>query len=332
MENIVKSFLITFAVFVLSAFPVCAQKGKIVKSLTKGTAQSASHLAPSVGTSTKILAETGVEASVATGVKTTPVSSQSVFQIPAELTPPPTILQRVVKKHKRLLIGTQVSLGVPLRAAVERAYRLGVPLRAPVERAYRLGAQPEKHIRKLPLLEAKSFLTPDLQELFVTAEQRALPSPRQPFAVRPQLIFRGLALAPENTAPAIRNILENGLRLKDVGHHAANHTSSLAAGINVKAATLAAKPVTNLTADPFAAADWAKRRAYENSTLVVVVVNSSARGEIIQFSWDIPAEEINSVIALLNVNGQKTWCKVEVAGEGFKITPFEVDFEFPAAK
>ena len=65
---------------------------------------------------------------------------------------------------------------------------------------------------------------------------------------------------------------------------------------------------------------------------MVVVVNSSARGEIIQFSWDIPAEEINSVIALLNVNGQKTWCKVEVAGEGFKITPFEVDFEFPAAK
>ena len=318
MRNIVKSFLITFAVFVLSAFPVCAQKGKIVKSLTKGTAQSASHLAPSVGTSTKILAETGVEASVATGVKTTPVASQRVFQIPAELTPPPTVLQRVVNDHKRLLIGTQVSLGVPLRAAVERAYRLG--------------AQPEKHIRKLPLLEAKSFLTPDLQELFVTAEQRALPSPRQPFAVRPQLIFRGLALAPENTAPAIRNILENGLRLKDVGHHATNHTSSLAAGVNVKAATLAAKPVTNLTADPFAAADWAKRRAYENSTLVVVVVNSSARGEIIQFSWDIPAEEINSVIALLNVNGQKTWCKVEVAGEGFKITPFEVDFEFPAAK
>ena len=317
MRNIVKSFLITLAVFALSTLPVCAQKSKIAKQLGKGATQSASNLAPSVGTATKILAEKGAQASVSAAVKSVP-STTPVFQIPPELTPPPTVLQRVVNNHKRLVIGTQVSLGVPLRTAVERAYRLG--------------AQPEKHIRKLPLLEAKSFLTPDLQELFVTAEQRALPSPRQPFAVRPQLIFRGLALSPENTAPAIRNILENGLRLKDVGHHATNRTSSLAAGVNVKAATLAAKPVTNLTEDPFAAADWAKRRAYENSTLVVVVVNSSARGEIIQFSWDIPAEEINSVIALLNVNGQKTWCKVEVAGEGFKITPFEVDFEFPAAK
>lgn len=315
MKNIVKSFLITFAVFVLSAFPVCAQKSKIAKQLGKGATQSASNLAPSAGTATKILAEKGVQTTVSAGVKT-PQVTVPTFRLPPGIPPSQTVLQRLVNDNKRFVVGAQVKMGVPLRTAVERAMRMG--------------ALPEEHVRKLPLLTNESFVVKELEEVLISPAQEEFPDPRQPFVVRPKLIFRGIALQPEKTTSAVRNILENGLRLQDLGNYAANLRLALVAGANYKAVTTAARPVTNLTEDPFAAAEWALRRSIEGSTRVLIVVNATDRGKIIYYDRDITADELHSVIVLLNVNGQKTWCQVELVEEGFKITPYELDFTFPS--
>lgn len=316
MRNIVKSFLISFVVFSVSALPVYAQGKKVAKNIVQGATRSASQIAPAVSNaSARILAEKGVQTSVSAGVKT-PQVTVPTFQIPPEMTPSQTTLQRIVNNNKRFVIGAQVKMGVPLRTAVERVLRLG--------------AQPEKHVRKLPLLTNESFVVKDLEELFITPAQEDLPDPRQPFAVRPNLIFRGIALKAKDTTPAVRNILENGLRLQDLGNHAANLRLSLVAGANYKAVTAAARPVTNLTEDPFAAAEWAFRRGIEGSSRVVIAVNATDRGQIIHYDRDIAVDELHSVIILLNVNGQKTWCQVELAEEGFKITPYELDFTFPS--
>ena len=316
MRNIVKSFLISFVVFSVSALPVYAQGKKVAKNIVQGATRSASQIAPAVSNaSARILAEKGVQTSVSAGTTKLSVTVPP-FRLPPGVPPSQSVLQQLVNDNKRFIVGAQVKMGVPLRTAVERAMRMG--------------AQPEKHVRKLPLLTNKSFVVKDLEELFITPAQEDLPDPRQPFAVRPKLIFRGISLKAEHTTPAVRNILENGLRLQDLGNHAANLRLALVAGANYKAVTAAARPVTNLTEDPFAAAEWAFRRSIEGSSRVVIAVNATDRGQIIYYDRDIAVDEIHSVIALLNVNGQKTWCQVELAEEGFKITPYELDFTFPS--
>lgn len=316
MRNIVKSFLISFVVFSVSALPVYAQGKKVTKNIVQGATRSASQIAPAVSNaSARILAEKGVQTSVSAGTTKLSVTVPP-FRLPPGVPPSQSVLQQLVNDNKRFIVGAQVKMGVPLRTAVERAMRMG--------------AQPEKHVRKLPLLTNKSFVVKDLEELFITPAQEDLPDPRQPFAVRPKLIFRGIALKAKDTTPAVRNILENGLRLQDLGNHAANLRLALVAGANYKAVTSAARPVTNLTEDPFSAAEWAFRRGIEGSSRVVIAVNATDRGQIIHYDRDIAVDELHSVIILLNVNGQKTWCQVELAEEGFKITPYAVDFTFPS--
>ena len=128
---------------------------------------------------------------------------------------------------------------------------------------------------------------------------------------------------------ALRNILENGLLLKDVGVHASDRNLAMTAGHGgLGSVVVMSKPVINLTDTPQDALKWANIRAGKAPEVfrVIISVRSENIGRVINVQRDIPTDELSEVIILANLNGEKTWCKVELEGEDFLITPYEVDF------
>jgi hypothetical protein len=288
--------------------PVFAQGKKVAQGIVKATTRSASQLAPAVNTSTQILAKRGINATVASGIGS--VANGNIVAAQQR-----TLLQQVVHKNKRLIIGAQVNMGVPLRTAVERALLLG--------------ALPEKHLPPVHLLKENAFPLQDITPLALSEEVMAQETPRLPFSKKENLIFRGISLTPDVVNSALRNILENGLLLKDVGVHASDRNLAMTAGPGGLGSVLAmSKPVINLTDTPQDALKWANIRSGKAPEFfrVIISVRSENIGRVINVQRDIPTDELSEVIILANLNGEKTWCKVELEGEDFLITPYEVDF------
>ena len=173
---------------------------------------------------------------------------------------------------------------------------------------------------RLPVLENHSFAAENLKKYTIPAPSVGQ-APAFPFPYSTALIFRGMALS--SNGADIANILQNGLRLSDVGNEANTLLRAYAGSAGNGAVRTVNAPVTNLTANPQSAAAWAHRRLKDNFLAVVVAVKSQRRDDIIMVYRDIPAADIHSVNVLLNLNGTLKWCKVQLnALGGFTITPY----------
>lgn len=221
---------------------------------------------------------------------------------------PATRLERLIDTHKRPLFKLQRRLGVsPHKAAAN---------------LHQWGAQPTRYVR--PVLSPElTFTVQDFSEVIppVTSTKDL---PPLPFIKKPAYIFRGMGLGVDGDA--IRNILTNGLRTANVSTENATLLLSTSGGQNYYAAAHAVQhPRINLTNNPSAAVYYAHRYAKLGIATVVVVKSSAVTetGEIIATEQDIPAEDIVSFVALLSVDGEAMWCQIELAENGFKVTPFK---------
>lgn len=146
-----------------------------------------------------------------------------------------------------------------------------------------------------------------------------------PLVTQPGVLYRGLALPADGKA--IENILQNGLRVADVGKEANTRNLAMSAGMPGAGRALAKAPVTNLTSFPTEAVNWAVKRLSDNKPLLVVVaVNGQTQsGKVALVAEDIPASAVTHLFAPLMLNGTSVWCKVELTPNGdFLVTPYDI--------
>lgn len=173
----------------------------------------------------------------------------------------------------------------------------------------------------LPKLQPENaFETATFSQLITSTR----PTQQVPLVVEPGVLYRGLAL--NSDGAAIKNILENGLQIADVGTEA--NTRNLAMSGGIPGVVRATRPHTNLTSFPNDAVNWAKLRAgnMEDKLIIIVKVEKQTReaGKVVAVYEDIPPQQISQIIAPLNVNGEATWCQISLGQDGtFVITPYE---------
>ncbi len=177
-------------------------------------------------------------------------------------------------------------------------------------------------LAKLPKANlAHQFITQD----FTPFLPEQIPAEELPLVAEPGVLYRGLGL-PANGA-AVRNILQNGLRVADVGTEANTRNLAYSGGQPGAVRALANTPVTNLTSFPMNAAEWAtKRITPDKPLLAVVAVNGQTEvGKVVLAAQDIPAGQITHFFVPLQVNGAPVWCNVQLGTDGaFVITPYDI--------
>lgn len=207
-----------------------------------------------------------------------------------------------VTSHKKMLFSIQRAVGISAMKAGRNLQKWGA---APSIRP------------PLPTPLGEPFFAKEISTLIPESQ---IGRGEMPVTENPQLIYRGMAL----DAAALHNVLEHGMLLKDVSHEST--TLRLAyASKTMHPATMdkvASTPVNNFTKYPISAANWASQRLGENETVVLVSIKSYEKGAVIIETRDILPEEFYDVLAVLEVNGNPTWCKVELAENGYKITPY----------
>lgn len=169
-----------------------------------------------------------------------------------------------------------------------------------------------------PLRPEQAFETDDFTP-FVTQE---LPGGPLPLLEEPGKLYRGLALPADGES--IKNILTNGVLLKDLGSHAT--TKLLAVSGGTRGAVSAVRPVTNLTSLPQDAVYWATQHKTQGQDLwaVVSVEGISQSGKIVIYSDDIPADQVTQVLIPLQLNEGPTWCEISLTQEGhFLVIPYQ---------
>lgn len=310
MKNWKKLLLVfTLLTLPLAGTDLFAQAGKSTVTVVKGLRgiEQLTKASPHA-TYTLLQAQRRAAASAATSAAVKPLPSPAVSPVSAAVPAPsalaanPTVT-RFVNNNKRLLYSLQTTVGIPSKTAVEN-------LRS-------WGAKPFKKPRRPALRPENAFTAKDFSALHYTQGT----VPRLPFAPHPHRMYRGLGLKTDGAD--VRNILENGLLVKDVGRN--NNDRRIAYASAGGLATLKAvanERVINLTDSPASALHYAWWHADKGMLVMVSVKESLERGSIITMPKDIPADKIHEVIALLEVNGIPTWCKIETMEEGFKITPY----------
>ncbi len=175
-----------------------------------------------------------------------------------------------------------------------------------------------------PLLTEESFSAPDLSAFIPQHNQQ--PKPTVPFVSQPgEVAYRGLALSADGDS--IRNIMTNGLRLQDAGEE--NSTLRLAYashGGYYAMRHVLEHPVTNITYGPNSAASWgAKRLGSSLPILTLIKIKGSFIGDSMEtVTEDIPATQIEEVAVRLNLDGNLTWCKVQLNPDNsFTLIPYE---------
>ena len=175
----------------------------------------------------------------------------------------------------------------------------------------------------LPQLNpAHAFETNEFSHLLATY----LPQEPLPLLERPGVLYRGMALSTDGKA--VKNILENGLRLKDLGSHATTKMLAMSGGMRGTVAEV--RPVTNLTSIPSEALYWATQRIEENKKLLVIAVvnGQQGTGEVVLASEDIPAEQIAYLLVPLHLADGPHWYRVELAENSpygpFRLTPYDL--------
>ena len=165
------------------------------------------------------------------------------------------------------------------------------------------------------------FITHD----FATLLADQIPQEQLPLVAGPGMLYRGLALPADGQA--VTNILQNGLRVADVGTEANTRNLAYSGGQPGAVRALAKTPVTNLTSFPMNAAEWAtKRITPAKPLLAVVAVNGQTEvGKVVLAAQDIPAGQITHFFVPLQVNGTPVWCNVQLGTDGaFVITPYDI--------
>ena len=137
--------------------------------------------------------------------------------------------------------------------------------------------------------------------------------------------YRGLALSTDGNA--IRNILINGMRTQDVGQNSNVFLHSLAAGTRGFALQLYRHPSISVTHQPSKAVEWGNLRLHpiDRPILTIVKMNGQFLGKNIEFIMeDIPANQIEELVVLLNVDNKLTWCKIQLNQDHtFTLTPYK---------
>lgn len=178
----------------------------------------------------------------------------------------------------------------------------------------------EAILAKLPKANpAHQFIAQNFNEL-IPAQ---IPAEELPLVAQPGVLFRGMALPTDGEA--VKNILQNGLRLEDLGSHATTKLLSISGG--ARGAVSSVRPVTNLSSIPSEALYWATQRIEPGKELPVITVvkNQTQSGEVVLVSQDIPAEDITHVLVPVNYNGKPVWGNVELAPDGgFLVTPYDI--------
>ncbi len=179
-------------------------------------------------------------------------------------------------------------------------------------------------IAALPQLRVESAfqatdLTPYRIEQISTQQMPPLPA-----LTRPGYLYRGLGLSAQGEE--MRNIFQNGLRICDVGRNSNCLLLAMSSSAHSAAAVTSIK-YTNLTKKPKLALDYALRnsRYVENGIpAIVIVTGSEDNGKIVQqVTHDIPADHIEGMLVLMNIEDKPTWCLVQLQEEHFVITPYE---------
>ena len=275
--------IILYLLFILSVHAAYAQvPGKVIEGATNVTKAVVLPPLPAEVTTAFIVAE------------------RARFSALADL----TRTQQFMTNHQRAVVGMQTALGVSVRKAVENTHRLGT-------------VYVPRH-KLPPIINTVEAEVPSFVDLTVSAEK----APLLPLDRRGTKMYRGLGLPADGKA--IRNILQNGLRLEDVGNDSNNLLLSMVSSDRHGGALrqMSQLKYTNLTDDPYFAFKYAARNTGGQNVPVIISVRGIPQAEIVRVDYDIPADQIEDVIALVNWNGTPTWCKVELAGDAFKITPY----------
>lgn len=217
---------------------------------------------------------------------------------------------RMATRYQRPLVALQKKVGINTFQAVRNVRAWG---------AEYIPTHPRPTI-----LPEQAFTVTDLTEFSGTP---AFPSnaPQIPFQNQRRLIYRGMALKTDGLA--IRNILKNGLLVKDMGGEA--NTLLLAISNPRAHNAVTRRPLINLTDNANDAFMWANLRMRPGMLRVVAVVESQEKGRIITTGTDIPPQNIYALITLLKINGKLTWCKLELEGNNLRVTPYQ---ETPSAE
>ncbi len=172
---------------------------------------------------------------------------------------------------------------------------------------------------RLPQLDpARAFETQDFTPLITDQ----ISTQQLPLLERPGVLYRGMAL--EDDGSSVQNILQNGLRLQDLGSHATTKLLAMSGGM--RGTVSATRPVTNLTSIPSEALYWATQRIESGKPLLVImaVTGQHQSGKVVLLSQDIPADQISHVVVPLQVEGKPTWCNVQLTDAGtFLVTPYQ---------
>ncbi|MCQ2411267.1 MAG: hypothetical protein MJ053_07470, partial [Elusimicrobiaceae bacterium] len=181
-----------------------------------------------------------------------------------------------------------------------------------------------QQIAALPKIQPqRTFYTPHLSGLLVQKANLGT-VPQAPFIQRPHYLYRGLTLS--NDGSSLRNILRNGLLVDDAGAYSNNLLMSL---VNTPqdAAAISSMKYTNLSQSPETAMHYAFRDLQQSDDILPVLVSVTGieeTGPVVRVQYDIPAKQLPQVVVLLRLNDELTWCLIELEGDTFKITPYEV--------
>ena len=214
-----------------------------------------------------------------------------------------TAVARFANKYKRPLFKMQTAVGISPRKAATNLYRLG--------------ALPSKRAGFPRLQTHKQFTVQDFSDL-------GYPDglvPQVPFFPHPHYMYRGLGLAVDGAA--VRNILEKGLLVKDVGpDHNTLRLSYASQGGRGALHVIATERVINLTSSPALALHYAERYQSKGMLVLVVIKDKVHNDSILTTPHDISPQEIQAVAALLSIKGKPVWCQIELAENGFLVTPY----------
>ena len=132
---------------------------------------------------------------------------------------------------------------------------------------------------------------------------------------------------------ALRNILENGLLIKDVGLNSNDLMIIYAAAASPRAMMgLVQQPVTNLTNDPRTALQYAQLHNQSGNMMVVVKVSGiDGYDDIVRVEDDIPANQIEEMLVCVSWNGTPVWARVTATPDGFELTPYALAGTAPTA-
>lgn len=216
---------------------------------------------------------------------------------------------------------TRLAANIQLKAFANLQLIMGVPKTTALRNTLEAGYETHRYTPRPRLIEAEAVTVSDFTQLVPLQEANAQGAMVFPFQNQRRLIYRPMSLPEDGNA--IKNILENGLEINKVTRASINRILAQTATTPHIAKAMNDYRVINMTDNAHEAVIWAEKWKDKGPIRTIVAVKSPRTGKRISFDTDIPPADIYAVAAYLHVNGQDRWCKVEPAGDGFRVTPYE---------